>query len=105
MLPFELSNGWCSLVPHEDRGCMAVEMWLNRHGTKLRHKFCRGMMRSAARLTYDQVQRAMDGYPDDTTGPLLETIIKPLYGRMRRFLKPAKGAVFWNLIFRNARSS
>ncbi|HAY47362.1 MAG TPA: ribonuclease R, partial [Thalassospira sp.] len=38
MLPFELSNGWCSLVPHEDRGCMAVEMWLDKHGHKLRHK-------------------------------------------------------------------
>ena len=91
MLPFELSNGWCSLVPHEDRGCMAVEMWLNRHGTKLRHKFCRGMMRSAARLTYDQVQRAMDGYSDDTTGPLLETIIKPLYGAYEAFLEARKG--------------
>ncbi len=91
MLPFELSNGWCSLVPHEDRGCMAVEMWLNKHGTKLRHKFCRGIMRSAARLTYDQVQRAMDGYPDDTTGPLLETIIKPLYGAYEAFLEARKG--------------
>lgn len=91
MLPFELSNGWCSLVPHEDRGCMAVEMWLNRHGTKLRHKFCRGMMRSAARLTYDQVQRAMDGFPDDTTGPLLDAIIKPLYGAYEAFLEARKG--------------
>ncbi|MFH1803717.1 MAG: ribonuclease R [Pseudomonadota bacterium] len=87
MLPFELSNGWCSLVPREDRGCMAVEMWLTAHGKKLRHKFCRGMMNSAARLTYDQVQRAMDGEPDDTTGPLLETVIKPLYGAFHAFLQ------------------
>jgi len=90
MLPFELSNGWCSLVPHEDRGCMAVEMWLDKHGHKLRHKFCRGMMRSAARLTYDQVQRAMDGQPDETTGPLVDTIIKPLYGAFNAFLEARK---------------
>ena len=90
MLPFELSNGWCSLVPHEDRGCMAVEMWLDKNGHKLRHKFCRGMMRSAARLTYDQVQRAMDGQPDDTTAPLLDTVIKPLYGAFDAFLQARK---------------
>ncbi|AUG52756.1 ribonuclease R [Thalassospira marina] len=86
MLPFELSNGWCSLVPHEDRGCMAVEMWLNAKGQKLRHKFCRGMMNSAARLTYNQVQRAMDGTPDDITAPLLDTVIRPLYGAYNAFL-------------------
>jgi len=90
MLPFELSNGWCSLVPHEDRGCMAVEMWLDKNGHKLRHKFCRGMMRSAARLTYDQVQRAVDGQPDDTTGPLVDTVIKPLYGAFDAFLQARK---------------
>jgi ribonuclease R len=38
------------------------------------------MMRSAARLTYDQVQAARDGRPDEVTGPLLETVIAPLYG-------------------------
>jgi ribonuclease R len=86
MLPFELSNGWCSLVPHEDRGCMAVEMWLNAKGQKIRHKFCRGMMNSAARLTYNQVQRAMDGDPDDTTAPLVDRVIKPLYGAYHAFL-------------------
>ena len=63
MLPEALSNGWCSLVPHEDRGCMAVEFVIDRHGNKRSHRFCRGLMRSAARLTYDQVQRARDGQP------------------------------------------
>lgn len=87
MLPFELSNGWCSLVPREDRGCMAVEMWLDKNGTKIRHKFCRGMMNSAARLTYNQVQRAMDGFADETTEPLLDRVIRPLYGAYEAFLK------------------
>jgi len=80
MLPEALSNGWCSLRPHEDRGCLAVEMWFDREGNKLRHRFLRGLMRSAARLTYTQVQTAVDGYPDDTAGPLAEPLLKPLYG-------------------------
>jgi ribonuclease R len=36
-------------------------------------------MRSAAKLNYAQAQAAIDGHPDDTTGPLLEPILKPLY--------------------------
>jgi ribonuclease R len=43
-------------------------------------------MRSAARLTYTRVQRAMDGQPDEETGPLLEPVIKPLYGAYRMLL-------------------
>ena len=80
MLPEALSNGWCSLRPHEDRGCLAVEMWIDKDGAKRRHRFLRGLMRSAARLTYTQVQTAIDGTPDDTTGPLVEPLLKPLYG-------------------------
>ena len=80
MLPEQLSNGWCSLRPNEDRGCLAVHFWLDKDGNKTKHKFVRGMMRSAARLTYTQVQDAHDGRPDDLTGPLLEPVIKPLYG-------------------------
>ncbi|HEX2581447.1 MAG TPA: ribonuclease R [Dongiaceae bacterium] len=56
MLPEALSNGWCSLKPGEDRPCLAVEMFINRSGKKIRHRFMRGMMRSAARLTYRTVE-------------------------------------------------
>jgi len=37
------------------------------------------LMRSAAKRNYAQAQAAIDGRPDDTTGPLLEPILKPLY--------------------------
>lgn len=80
MLPEALSNGWCSLVPHEPRPCVAVHMWITARGKLLRHKFVRGIMRSAARLTYTQAQMARDGLPDDTTGPLVEPVLAPLYG-------------------------
>ena len=80
MLPEALSNGWCSLRPNEDRPCLAVHMWIDKHGQMVRHKFVRALMRSQARLTYEQVQAAMDGTPDTATGPLLDTVVKPLYG-------------------------
>jgi ribonuclease R len=63
MLPEALSNGWCSLKPDEDRGCLFVEMHIDKDGQKLRHQFGRGLMRSSARLTYEQVQAAQDADP------------------------------------------
>lgn len=79
MLPEALSNDLCSLRPHEDRACMAIRMTINAEGKLLSKKVVRGVMRSHARLTYTRVQQAFDGAPDEETGPLLESIIKPLY--------------------------
>jgi ribonuclease R len=60
MLPEALSNGWCSLRPKEDRGCLFVELHIDAHGRKTSHRFGRGLMLSTARLTYEGVQRARD---------------------------------------------
>lgn len=79
MLPEALSNELCSLKPDVDRACLAVHIWLDAEGRKRRHRFVRGLMRSAARLTYEQVQEARNGNPDETTRPLAETVIAPLY--------------------------
>lgn len=80
MLPEALSNDLCSLRPKEDKACFAVHLWLDQKGRLKRHKFVRGIMRSVERLTYAQVQKAFDGTPDSQTAPLLDTVIKPLYG-------------------------
>lgn len=82
MLPEALSNGWCSLVPDEDRPCLAAHMWVSKEGELLRHRFCRAMMRSHARLTYAQVQAFQGGQLDDNEidETLLEHVISPLYG-------------------------
>ncbi len=95
MLPEKLSNDLCSLRPHEDRACMAVHMWIDREGRLKKHKFVRGLMRSAARLIYEQVQAARDGNPDEVTGPLLEPVISPLYGAYDALLRgrAARGAL------------
>ncbi len=79
MLPEKLSNDLCSLRPHEPRATLAVHMWINSEGKLLRHKFVRGLMMSRARLTYEQVQTAANGAPDETTTPLMDEVIKPLY--------------------------
>ena len=79
MLPAELSNGWCSLKPNEERPCLAVHIWIDKNGRTLRHQFVRGLMKSHARLTYNQVQAAVDGTLDNLTAPLFDTVIKPLY--------------------------
>ena len=52
MLPEVLSNGWCSLNPHEDRACMAVRLDIDENGHLKAYRFVRGLMRSHARLTY-----------------------------------------------------
>src|SRR6266404_6591987 len=80
MLPEALSNELCSLKPDVPRACLAVHMWLGANGHKKRHRFVRGLMRSAARLTYEQIQAARDGSPDATTRPLLDSVVAPLYG-------------------------
>jgi ribonuclease R len=79
MLPERISNNLCSLVPGEPRGALAVRMVIGPDGRKRSHTFHRILMRSAAKLAYPQAQAAIDGHPDDTTGPLLEPILKPLY--------------------------
>ena len=79
MLPERISNDLCSLVPGEARGALAVRMVIGADGRKRSHTFHRVLMRSAAKLAYAQAQAAIDGKPDDVTGPLLDPILKPLY--------------------------
>ena len=61
MLPEALSTHWCSLRPGEDRPCLFAEIAIDAQGNKTAHRFGRGIMRSAARLTYEAAQEARDG--------------------------------------------
>lgn len=79
MLPEELSADLCSLIEGADRPCMVVEIDIAADGTKTNHRFLRGLMRSHASLSYEQAQAAIDGGPDEQTGPLLEPVLKPLW--------------------------
>ncbi len=79
MLPERLSAGLCSLREGEARACIAARMVFDANGRKRSHRFERGLMRSAAKLSYEQAQAAIDGYPDEATGPILEPVLKPLW--------------------------
>jgi len=59
MLPEKLSNGLCSLVPHEDRLCMACDMIVSASGKVQRYRFYPAVMNSHARLTYTEVAAAL----------------------------------------------
>lgn len=79
MLPERISNDLCSLREGENRPSMALRIVIDAQGNKKRHSFHRIMMRSAAKLSYQQAQAAIDGKPDDAAGPLLEPVLKPLW--------------------------
>ncbi len=61
MLPEALSNGLCSLNPEVDRLCMVCDMKLDERGKVKSSRFYEAVMRSHARMTYDQVQRMING--------------------------------------------
>ena len=86
MLPEALSNELCSLKPDVERACLAADMRIDRQGRIRKAGFLRGVMRSRARLTYEQVQAARDGNPDAVTEKLWEPVLEPLfavYGLLR----------------------
>ncbi|NVJ98430.1 MAG: ribonuclease R [Alphaproteobacteria bacterium] len=87
MLPEALSADLCSLMPGVERACMAVHMWFDASGNKIRHKFVRGLMKSAANVSYTEAQAAIDGLPNDITEPLLEPVLKPLWGAFRAIME------------------
>ncbi len=79
MLPERLSNDLCSLRPHVNRACLAVHLTIDANARLTSYKFVRGLMKSAARLTYEEVEEAHLGKPGEKTGPLMDSVIKPLY--------------------------
>ena len=80
MLPERISNDLCSLKPGVNRAAIGLRVTIDRHGMRRAASFHRVLIRSAAKIAYPQAQAAIDGKPDDTTGPLLETVLKPLFG-------------------------
>ncbi|MGQ0384196.1 MAG: ribonuclease R [Gammaproteobacteria bacterium] len=82
MLPEELSNHLCSLMPQVDRLCMACEMQLNRGGTITHSRFFAAVMRSAARLTNTQVAAALEGRDPAANAALAP--LRPVLERLHR---------------------
>jgi ribonuclease R len=93
MLPEALSNGLCSLVPHEDRLCLCCELRVNDAGHITRSRFFEGVMRSAARLTYREVGEFL-ARPEGRHEPRLEARrerLLALHGVYRSFTRDRSG--------------
>ncbi|XBQ15642.1 MAG: ribonuclease R [Oceanicaulis sp.] len=80
MLPERLSNDLCSLKEGEERPCLAVRMVFDRDGNKRGHTFIRGWMRSAAGLSYEDAQAAIDGEGAGKAEKLKKDVLEPLWG-------------------------
>ncbi len=80
MLPERISNDLCSLKEAQVRPCLAVRMAFDKHGNKTTQAVLRGIMRSAAKLAYEEAQAAIDGRPSAKCRPLVEPTLKPLWG-------------------------
>ena len=87
MLPERISNDLCSLRAREDRPALAVRMIIGADGRKRSHTFHRVLIRSAARLSYEQAQLAVTGRPDEVTEPIAEKVLAPLYAAYRTVLR------------------
>jgi len=79
MLPEALSADLCSLKPDVDRACLAAHLRIDAEGELLDWRFERALMRSAARLTYDGVQKAFE-HGGAGLAPSVQTGIAALYG-------------------------
>src|ERR1700682_2940715 len=63
-------------------------MVFDRQGSKRRHTFLRAMMRSAAKLSYEEAQAAIDGKPSDKAAPLLDRALRPLWVAYKALAEP-----------------
>ncbi|MFD2237697.1 ribonuclease R [Aureimonas populi] len=90
MLPERISNDLCSLREGVDRPALAVRMVFSATGEKRRHSFHRIMMKSRAKLAYEQAQAAIDGMPDDVDDEIVTTVLRPLWAAYEA-LKAARG--------------
>lgn len=104
MLPERLSNDLCSLRPQVNRAALVAHMIIDQNARLIDYRFSRGLIRSAARLTYEQVQDAHLGQADDTTRPLMDVVIKPLYAAysIMKFAREKRGALNLDLPERKA---
>lgn len=76
MLPFELSSDLCSLRPGVDRGCVSVLLTLTHDARVASVRFARTIIRSARRLSYDDVDALLaHGTPID---PIVDAMLREL---------------------------
>lgn len=88
MLPQQLSNGECSLRPDEDRMVLSCIARIDDEGNVLGYEICEGLIRSARRMTYTNVQKILDG--DEEVRKLYEPFL-PQFERMFELAQKLNG--------------
>jgi ribonuclease R len=94
MLPHSLSSDACSLVPGLPRKAVTVELRVNGSGEVSERSFYRGLIRSDARLDYEQVEEMFAGHahaPDSVAAPLARARALAATLRQRRLARGALG--------------
>ncbi|QMT41030.1 ribonuclease R [Neisseria shayeganii] len=76
MLPENLSNGICSLNPDVERLCMVCDMVFTYAGNLKSYQFYPAVMRSHARLTYNEVWDWIENGSDHALKPQIDTLYK-----------------------------
>lgn len=79
MLPEILSNDLCSLRPKEKRAAIVCLIEIDQDGRQVHSEFKRAVIKSAARLTYKEVQEAIEGKRSDNIAPVYKSTIQPVY--------------------------
>ncbi|MFI9655113.1 ribonuclease R [Guyparkeria sp. GHLCS8-2] len=102
MLPEILSNGLCSVNPDVDRLCLCAEMLINSQGQIIRSRFFEGVMKSHARLTYDNVA-AMVLDNDQEVRDEFAHVIKPVEAlhelyKVLRAERESRGAIDFDTV-------
>jgi len=100
MFPERLSNDLCSLRPGVDRLVQSALLDFDRHGALQRARFADGVIRSAARLTYTQVARVLEGDPGGSGVPAAVVAMLRTAERLRALLEQrrrARGSIDFDL--------
>ena len=94
MLPFELSNGLCSLMEGQDRLTLTCKMVMNENGEVTDYAIHPSVIRSHKRLTYTLVNQLIHGKPVDLD-PSLQTELLKMHDLAKRIRqrREADGAI------------
>ncbi|MFH1569330.1 MAG: ribonuclease R [Gemmatimonadota bacterium] len=85
MLPERLSSHLCTLAPDQDRLALSVFLTIDAAGHPQGREVCESVIRSRARLTYEQVQAALDGRSDEAGGAAAqEPLLRSMLGLSQR---------------------
>ena len=98
MLPEELSNNICSLMPDADRLAMSLFMDVSAAGKVLDFRLTRSIIRSKARLTYDSVNRFFEYGEEISSGEVMEALMKMrLLAVLLRVHRKERGSIDFDL--------